>query len=484
MNLVYNILSSAVKNLKLSTGYRWIYCAVQYVRRYAVDKIKAIRMRLKPALVCITAVLIVSITFAIELPPITCDVVVVGGGSAGVPAAVQSGKAGARTVLLEAAHQVGGNTTTGGVNFPGLFHAWGKQIIAGVGWDIVTNCVAIDGGRLPDFTKPTGRRHYLHQVLVNIPLYVALSEEALLDAGVIIKYHTAPMEIAKAPNGWAVTTVAVGETRKIHCKQIVDCSGNGAVAGVLGLKRLQGEERQPGTFVYRIKPNVDLAKIDREMLSERWQAALKAGAVYKNDTRWGLMAFLKGGGNTANYVEGADNSTSDLRIETNIRGRQSMLRMIRFFKSVPGLEKVKLVSMSPEVGVRETYRVQGEYLITKDDYISGTVFPDSLCYAFYPIDLHDKNSGVHPAHLKEGIVPTVPLRALIPKGSKNLLVAGRCLSSDRLANSALRVQATCMATGQAAGAAAALAAKKGTTPGKVPIEEIKTLLKENGAIVP
>ncbi|MDA3926742.1 MAG: FAD-dependent oxidoreductase [Kiritimatiellae bacterium] len=428
--------------------------------------------------------MISSVAMAIELPPISCDVVVVGGGSAGVPAAIQSGKAGAKTVLLETAHQIGGNTTTGGVNFPGLFHAWGKQVIAGAGWDIVTNSVAIDGARLPDFTKPTGRRHYLHQVLINIPLYVALSEEALLNAGVTIKYHTAPMTIVSDKNGWVVTTSAIGETRKIQCKQIIDCTGNGAVAGILGLKRLQEDERQPGTFVYRIKPNADLSKIDSKMVQARYNVALKSGAVHKNDTRWGIMSFLKGGGNTANYVEGADNSTSDLRIDTNIRGRQAMLRMLRFFKSVPGLEKVKLLSMSPEVGIRETYRVQGEYLITKDDYVSGTVFPDSLCYAFYPIDLHDKKSGVHPAHLKEGVVATVPLRALIPKGSKNLLVAGRCLSSDRLANSALRVQATCMATGQAAGAAAALAAKQGVTPGEVPIEEIKALLRTSGAIVP
>jgi len=421
---------------------------------------------------------------AAELPPITCDVVVVGGGSAGVPAAVQSGRAGARTVLLEAAHQVGGNTTTGGVNFPGIFHAWGQQIIAGVGWDIVTNSVALDGGRLPDFTKPTGRAHYRHQVLVNIPLYVALSEEALVNAGVTIKYHTAPMAIVSENGGWTITTVAVGETRKIQCKQIVDCTGNGAVAGILGLERLQGEERQPGTFVYRIRPNTDPSKIDATMLKERYAEALKSGALQENDTRWGIMAFLKGGGNTANYVVGADNSTSDLRTETNIRGRQAMLRMLRFFKSVPGLEKVQLHSMSAEVGIRETYRVLGEHVITQEDYTSGRIWEDSVCYAFYPIDLHDKKTGVKPAHLTEGVVPTVPLRALIPKGSRNLLVAGRCLSSDRLANSALRVQATCMATGQAAGAAAALAAKHGVTPSAVPIEEIKALLRASGAIVP
>ena len=151
---------------------------------------------------------------------------------------------------------------------------------------------------------------------------------------------------------------------------------------------------------------------------------------------------------------------------------------------MPGLENVKLESMSPEVGVRETYRVRGELLITQEDYVSGRRWGDlGRQDAFYPVDMHSPE-GVQPAHLKEGVVATVPLRALLPKGSLNLLVAGRCLSSDRLANSASRVQATCMATGQAAGAAAALAAQRGITPAQVPLTELKKLLSASGALVP
>lgn len=421
---------------------------------------------------------------AAELPPVTCDVVVIGGGSAGISAAVQSARAGAKTVLVEAAHQVGGNTTTGGVNFPGLFHAWGKQVIAGVGWELVTNSVAIDSGKMPDFTKPTGRRHYNHQVLINIPLFVALAEDALVRAGVTVHYHAAPVRIEARPGGWHVRTAAVGDTRTITCKQIVDCTGNGTAAAQAGFKRLREDECQPGTFVYRIRPNADLSKFDAKELQTLYNTAVKEGALQSNDCRWSLLHYLQSGGNTANYVEGADNSTADARTDTNMRGRAAALRMVRFLKGIPGLENVKLEGMSPEVGIRETYRVQGEYLITHEDYTSGKHWEDSLCYAFYPIDLHDKKSGVKPAHLEEGVVATVPLRALIPQGSKNMLVAGRCLSSDRLANSALRVQATCMATGQAAGAAAALAAKQGVSPGQVKATEIKALLAEHGAIVP
>ena len=139
--------------------------------------------------------------------------------------------------------------------------------------------------------------------------------------------------------------------------------------------------------------------------------------------------------------------------------------------------------LQPETGFRESYRIRGETLITVNDYTSGRLFDDAISYAFYPVDLHTK-TGVRPKPLKPGTVPTIPLSALIPKDSRNIIVAGRCVSSDRLANSGLRVQASCMGMGQAAGVAAALAAKEETTPLDVPLAEIHKLLREHGAIVP
>lgn len=139
--------------------------------------------------------------------------------------------------------------------------------------------------------------------------------------------------------------------------------------------------------------------------------------------------------------------------------------------------------LQPETGFRESYRILGETLITVKDYTSGRHFEDAVSYAFYPVDLHTR-TGVRPKPLKRGIIPTVPLSALIPKGSENIIVAGRCISSDRLANSGLRVQAACMGMGQAAGATAALAAKTDTTPLKVPLSDIHDLLRKHQAIIP
>ena len=139
--------------------------------------------------------------------------------------------------------------------------------------------------------------------------------------------------------------------------------------------------------------------------------------------------------------------------------------------------------LQPETGFRESYRIKGETLITVQDYTSGKLFDDAVSYAFYPVDLHTK-TGVRPKPLKRGIVPSIPLGALVPKGSRNLIVAGRCVSSDRLANSGLRVQASCMGMGQAAAVAATLAVQGNTTPSEVPLGQIHDLLKKHGAIIP
>ena len=418
------------------------------------------------------------------LPDEDCDVAVVGAGTAGVAAALQSARAGASTIVVEQGFQVGGTMTSGGVNFPGLFHAWGRQVIDGAGYALVTNCVALSGGKLPDFGEPVGTAHWKHQISVNVPLYVALAEEALSKAGARLHYHAAPTKVAFSNGVWSLSVAAVGDTRTIRARQVIDCTGNASVAAMAGFARERADARQPGTFVYTVDPGTDVDRLDRTDLKRRFSEALADGRLRPNDTRWGMFNFLKCRGGTANYVDDADSSTADLRTETNMRGRASMLRMYRFLRSVPGLEKTTLVSMSPEVGVRETYRIRGEYTITQDDYTSGRVFPDSLCYAFYPVDLHDKRRGVRPAHLAEGVVATVPLRALVPQGSRNFLVAGRCVSSDRGANSGLRVEASCMAMGQVAGEAAALASKKGCSPLELPLDELRRRLKDSGAIVP
>lgn len=376
------------------------------------------------------------------------DILVVGGGSAGTIAAIQAGRTGAKTMVMERASYLGGMTTRGGVCFPGLFDAWGRQIIAGIGWELVKECVELDGGSLPDFSKVPSR-HWKNQVHINQFLFYILAEEKCAEAGVEIAYHEFPQAIQATADGWQVDCAGFGTRRRIRCKQIVDCTGGAEVAGMLGHPRLRGEVRQPGSIQFLIGE-----------ANNPGRGTESHGA--------GLLHAI--------YVHGADSTNSRTVTEASLTGRKAVLDRVR-------KKGERLMHLQPEPGFRESYRIEGETIITVQDYRSGRFFDDAVCYAFYPVDLHTKN-GVKPEPLKPGTIPTIPLSALIPKGSRNIIVAGRCVSSDRLANSGLRVQAPCMAMGQAAACAASIAAKQGSTPGKVPLDQLHALLSEHGAIIP
>ena len=411
------------------------------------------------------------------------DVLVVGGGTAGVVAAIQAGRMGARTLLVERNSQLGGTTTTGGVSFPGLFHAWGKQLISGIGWELVTKTVAMEGGRLPDFSV-VPRSHPQHQVRVNAPLYALLAEQACVEADVSLAYYQYPNKVTKTANGWRVELAGQGVNYQVRCKQIIDCTGGATLVGMAGFERMRGETRQPGTLVTTFK-GFDPKSIrkNRKLIQQKYDEWLKAGKLKKGDTWSGnaIQPINSGSGNT-NHIFGADSSTAATQTQANLDGRGCIMRLLTFYRSLPGGEKTSIDKMMTETAVRETYRIKGEAVLTVDDYTSGRTFDDAVCYSFYPIDLHDAH-GVKPEKLKPGTFPTIPRGALIPKGAKNMMVAGRCLSSDRLANSAARVQASCMAMGQAAGVTATLAVTRNTTPSDVPLSEIHTALANHNAVV-
>lgn len=413
---------------------------------------------------------------------IETDILVVGGGTAGTIAAIQAGRAGRDVTLLECQSQLGGTITTGGVAYPGLFFAWGKQVISGIGWELVQSAVQLNGDSLPNFSIPHGREHWNHQIRLNASLYALLLEEKCLEAGVNIRFYETPTSIEFRDDHWYVESVGKGVRAEIKCKQLIDCSGNAIAASIAGFDLFKEKETQPGTLMFTIG-GYDFETLDLERLKIAYEIAIDKGELIRGEFRGDIIALLKGKGDNVQHILGADSTTSETHTSANIRSRESLLKHLRFLKKQSGLGNVRIEEMRTEIGVRETYRIDGLYRISYEDYISGKMYPDSIAYSYYPVDLHNAE-GIVPIQLAQGIVPTIPFRSMIPKRSRNFIVAGRSICSDQLANSGLRVQASCMAMGQAAGAAAVLAIEKKITPADLSMKDLKKLIETHGGIVP
>ena len=166
-----------------------------------------------------------------------------------------------------------------------------------------------------------------------------------------------------------------------------------------------------------------------------------------------------------------------------MRAREQLQTIVRRLRAIPGLEGARVLWAAPSFGVRESVRILGRRRITELEYSRGASYPDGICYSFYPIDLH-MPGGIDIRPLPEGVVPSIPYGALLPRDSSFLLAAGRCISGDARAASAYRVQATCMATGQAAGAAAALSARQGIPAGDLSVSALRRALASLHCVVP
>jgi hypothetical protein len=413
------------------------------------------------------------------------DVVVIGGGTAGVVAAVQAGRAGARTLLVEKNGMLGGTITMGGVNGLAHFFAWGRQVIAGIGWELARRTIELSGEAVPsaDFTKDVQKPRHIG---VNKVLYAALCDEAVLQANVEPLYHTMPAEAAYR-DGWKIRLCTKTGLREVEAKVLIDATGDANVVALAGFEVVRPTVVQPATLVMRCS-GYDVTTLDFPALKAAADAAIAAGELKSTDLSWrdaGPEGFLKGRGTNANHLRAPGAETSEGRTAAEIEGRQALLRVYRFFRKQPGLEKFQVDWVCPEVGIRETVTIKGKDTVRVGDYEAGRLYPDAICHAFYPIDEHlNDGKGINYRLLAMNVLPTIPRGALLPAGSRFLLVAGRCVSSDREANSALRVESPCMAMGQAAGAMAALSASTGVDPEALPMADIRALLRQHGAIVP
>nr|HML49721.1 FAD-dependent oxidoreductase [Clostridia bacterium] len=334
-------------------------------------------------------------------------------------------------------------------------------------------------------------RHPELAVKVNAFAAAKAMDDFCLDAGVALRFHAPALDVVMDGDrveGLLIATKA--GVAEIRAKVFIDCTGDGDVAAFAGVPFDLGDPLQPGSFNVLLA-GFDADDIERQAADRAFQAAIAEGRLQKDDV-WGSRglhcgSIWNGKGSNLNHVYPLNGADSESRSQAEIRARQSVDRLLRWMRSeVPGCEHAYVAAVCPETWPRESRRIKGVRTVTGEAYLRGEAADDAVCYSFYPIDIHTHEEGalINRYH-EEGRVPGIPYGAMVPKsGANNLLVAGRCISGDRAAQSAYRVQASCMAMGQAAGTAAAMVSKRSCPAHSVDVGRLREILALQGAIVP
>ncbi len=410
------------------------------------------------------------------------EIIVAGGGVAGFCAAVAAARSGKKTALIEDAACLGGALTWGGNPEIGIFYANHRQVISGIGWEFCKRLEQKGFAKIPDFSKDLDNPQ--SNVHVDRAMAENLMNEMCEESGCKLFLHTKIVGALKDKTSiTAVICAEKGGLCAFKGQVFIDCTGDGDLSALAGADYEISAPLQPATFGYTFTPN-NIDNLDENEVRAKFDALRRENKLLHGDF-WPeyhapILNFFKEQGNNANHID-VSSCDAEALTSAEIAGRKAMARMLDF---ASGVTPINIYAPASAVAYREGRRIIGDYTITEEDYVTSRIFDDAVCHSYYAIDLHTNkpHAALKNKAVRSDTAPTVPYRALIVKGFKNLLVAGRCASADQMAMSALRVKASCMAMGQAAGTAAALAAQGDVR--KVPLDTLKAALKSAGAIVP
>jgi hypothetical protein len=417
-----------------------------------------------------------------EEPDETYDVVVVGGGSAGIGAAIGAARTGASVHLLERHPYLGGAAIASSVlSYCGFYDQRRELVVAGVGGDLIARLRPADASEEITF-KWSG-----NTVVLIDPEFTKLTLDAMVaDAGVSLCLHSQlTAATCRGARITAVTAMTAGVTRTIAGAVFVDASGDGnlALAAGASVAVLPASERQAATLSMRIGGVRPDAPISSELMR-------KAVAEHNRVSERKLLrdhgpaARLPLSGEiTMQIVDqsvDALNSHDLTRAETDAR-RQAWAYLTAFRNSMPGWEDAYLVGTGPQIGVRETRHLVGRYEVTAEDVLSARRRPeDGIARCGWPLEAHHGIGSTRYTPIADRAFYDIPLDALRSVDRVNLWAAGRLVSSDAQAYCSLRVMGTAFATGQAAGVAAALQARLAAAPAPAAVRQE---LARQGALV-
>lgn len=470
------------------------------------------------------------------------DVVVAGGGPAGFGAGIAAARGGLKTLLVESAGCIGGvstsgalpfmlGATTGSIPFPKMIEQGLKyselphprKAVGGI-FDLFMDAVkAAAGGVGPAVMAQSEKYPGLDRLgchdefTFDMETGKRVFDELAAAYGLDVLYYTralkADMDGNQVKGIWMTnkdSMVYVG------CKAIIDCTGDADIVAEAGYETYKGDRRtgeMTGAGLVAHIENIDPGPIEKYLNEggDPWFTPACAAAQAENPDYEGPNAliifpmmqpgvFMVNGGTSRSGIDGT--SAASLT-ELTLWGRRRAKYITEeiFRKHIPGAENCRLRLTASQPGVRETRRIVGEYILTEEDLLNGTRFDDAIALAGRHFDLHRGGGGMFPKSSSEEGVPSckdlkqefagkhsvklgatiIPYRSLIPKGSDDIIVAGRCIAADGQALGPARIMSTCMAVGEAAGTATILKLRDHISYRDVNYMELQQILRDNGA---
>ncbi|MCG6189324.1 FAD-dependent oxidoreductase [Maribellus maritimus] len=397
------------------------------------------------------------------------DVVVIGGGIAGVSAAASAAVSGAKVILIERFANLGGMLTTGGVaNFCGQIEEQGEV------FDQI----------LKDLKRYSSIGEGARETVFNFEILSLVLQEILLERGVKILLHTHLVDVLTKGND-IKECIICGKSglEAVRGKVYIDCSGDADMARYAGVSTMKGDGKtgyqlpmSKMAFVREVNEEDSLIQVP-----DNWPTQITS----KEDLPM-VSVWPDGPGGKALKIKIPmfDSTSTEGITNAEIQARRRTMDVLSYYQKIEN-KNWRLTHSAPMIGVREGCRVEGDYILTVDDLRAGKTFDDGVARGTFYLDGHgltdDKRTYILPKDQLNVPPYQIPMRCLISKDADNLLVAGRCLSAEQLALSSARVSTTCSMMGQATGIAAGMAVLKNTKVRKLDYKEIQKEVLGRGA---